>query len=66
MTMADTIAVMNDGRIEQLGPPDELYERPATAFVAGFLGVSNLLPGTRRGAGRDPPRRRDARVAPRR
>lgn len=43
--MADTIAVMNGGRIEQLGPPAELYERPATAFVAGFLGVSNLLPG---------------------
>jgi spermidine/putrescine transport system ATP-binding protein len=45
MTMADTIAVMNNGRIEQLGPPAELYESPATAFVAGFLGVSNLLPG---------------------
>jgi len=49
MTMADTIAVMNDGRIEQLGPPDELYERPKTAFVAGFLGVSNLLPGAASG-----------------
>jgi spermidine/putrescine transport system ATP-binding protein len=46
MTMADTIAVMNRGRIEQLGAPDELYERPATAFVAGFLGVSNLLAGS--------------------
>jgi spermidine/putrescine transport system ATP-binding protein len=45
MTMADTIAVMNHGRVEQLGRPDELYERPRTAFVAGFLGVSNLLPG---------------------
>jgi spermidine/putrescine transport system ATP-binding protein len=45
MTMADAIAVMNRGRIEQLGPPEELYERPATAFVAGFLGASNLLPG---------------------
>jgi spermidine/putrescine transport system ATP-binding protein len=45
MTMADSIAVMNDGRIEQLGPPAELYERPATPFVAGFLGVSNLLLG---------------------
>lgn len=45
MTMADTIAVMNQGRIEQLGPPEELYERPASAFVAGFLGASNLLPG---------------------
>jgi spermidine/putrescine transport system ATP-binding protein len=46
MTMADRIAVMNQGHIEQLGPPEELYERPKTAFVAGFLGVSNLLPGT--------------------
>ena len=46
MTMADAIAVMNRGRIEQLGPPTELYERPATTFVAGFLGVSNLLYGT--------------------
>jgi spermidine/putrescine transport system ATP-binding protein len=46
MTMADAIAVMNRGRIEQLGPPQELYERPATAFVAGFLGISNLLHGT--------------------
>ena len=46
MTMADTIAVMNRGRIEQLGAPRELYERPRTAFVAGFLGVSNLLRGT--------------------
>lgn len=45
MTMADAIAVMNRGRIEQLGPPEELYERPATAFVANFLGVSNLLRG---------------------
>ncbi|MDH4339417.1 MAG: ABC transporter ATP-binding protein, partial [Thermoleophilia bacterium] len=50
MTMADSIAVMNQGRIEQLGPPEELYERPATAFVAGFLGASNLLPGTVEGA----------------
>ena len=46
MTMADAIAVMNKGRIEQLGPPNELYEKPATAFVAGFLGVSNLLYGS--------------------
>ncbi len=52
MTMADTIAVMNGGRIEQLGTPAELYERPATAFVAGFLGKSNLLAGTVNGAGR--------------
>jgi spermidine/putrescine transport system ATP-binding protein len=46
MTMADRIAVMNHGRIEQLGTPTELYETPATAFVASFLGVSNLIPGT--------------------
>ena len=46
MTMADAIAVMNKGRIEQLGPPTELYEKPASAFVASFLGVSNLLHGS--------------------
>jgi spermidine/putrescine transport system ATP-binding protein len=46
MTMADAIAVMNSGRIEQLGAPTELYETPRTAFVAGFLGISNLLSGT--------------------
>jgi spermidine/putrescine transport system ATP-binding protein len=46
MTMADGIAIMNAGRLEQLGSPSELYERPQTAFVASFLGISNLLPGT--------------------
>src|SRR5437867_744438 len=46
MTMADTIAIMNAGHIEQLGTPTELYEQPQTAFVAGFLGISNLLPGS--------------------
>jgi spermidine/putrescine transport system ATP-binding protein len=45
MTMSDRIAVMRAGHIEQLGTPDELYERPRTEFVAGFLGVSNLLDG---------------------
>jgi spermidine/putrescine transport system ATP-binding protein len=45
MTMSDRIAVMNRGRYEQLGDPESLYERPATRFVAGFLGISNLLPG---------------------
>jgi spermidine/putrescine transport system ATP-binding protein len=45
MTMADTVAVMNKGRIEQMGPPEELYEAPRTAFVANFLGQSNLLTG---------------------
>jgi spermidine/putrescine transport system ATP-binding protein len=46
MTMSDRIAVMNRGRYEQLGDPEALYERPQTRFVAGFLGVSNLLPAT--------------------
>jgi spermidine/putrescine transport system ATP-binding protein len=46
MTMSDRIAVMNGGRYEQLGDPEGLYERPTTRFVAGFLGVSNLLPAT--------------------
>ena len=45
MTMSDRIAVMNKGRYEQLGDPASLYERPSTRFVAGFLGISNLLPG---------------------
>jgi spermidine/putrescine transport system ATP-binding protein len=45
MTMADRIAVMNKGRIEQAGDATELYERPTTAFVARFLGVSNLIDG---------------------
>jgi putative spermidine/putrescine transport system ATP-binding protein len=43
LTMSDRIAVFNEGRIEQVSPPVELYERPATEFVAGFVGVSNLL-----------------------
>jgi spermidine/putrescine transport system ATP-binding protein len=43
MTMADTIAVMNAGRIEQLGDPATLYEHPASTFVANFLGQSNLI-----------------------
>ncbi len=45
MTMADTVAVMNAGRIEQRGRPQELYDLPRTPFVANFLGRSNLLPG---------------------
>jgi spermidine/putrescine transport system ATP-binding protein len=49
MSMADAIAVMNEGRIEQLGSPEELYERPRTAFVARFLGACNLLEGDRVG-----------------
>jgi spermidine/putrescine transport system ATP-binding protein len=45
MTMADTIAVMNAGEIEQMGSPDDLYENPRTTFVANFLGQSNLIGG---------------------
>jgi spermidine/putrescine transport system ATP-binding protein len=45
MTMADTVAVMNKGQIEQMGAPEELYELPKTAFVANFLGQSNLFTG---------------------
>ncbi|HEV8545536.1 MAG TPA: ABC transporter ATP-binding protein [Candidatus Limnocylindrales bacterium] len=50
MTMSDRIAVMNAGHYEQLGDPENLYERPTTRFVAGFLGVSNLLPATVEGS----------------
>lgn len=50
MTMADTIAVMNHGKIERLGPPVEIYEDPRTAFVAGFLGACNLMSGTVNGS----------------
>jgi spermidine/putrescine transport system ATP-binding protein len=49
MTMADTIAVMNRGVIEQMGAPAELYDNPQTTFVANFLGQSNLIEGTLRG-----------------
>jgi spermidine/putrescine transport system ATP-binding protein len=45
LTMSDRIAVMNEGVVEQVAQPEEVYERPATTFVAGFIGVSNLLPG---------------------
>ncbi|MFF4959728.1 ABC transporter ATP-binding protein [Streptomyces sp. NPDC001222] len=45
LTMSDRIAVFNQGRIEQVGTPAEIYERPATAFVASFVGTSNLLQG---------------------
>jgi putative spermidine/putrescine transport system ATP-binding protein len=43
LTMSDRLAVFNRGRIEQVGPPAEVYEHPRTEFVAGFVGVSNLL-----------------------
>jgi spermidine/putrescine transport system ATP-binding protein len=53
MTMADTVAVMHEGRIEQMGSPVEIYENPRTAFVANFLGQSNLLTGTIKGVDGD-------------
>src|SRR5207248_4581511 len=43
LTMSDRLAVFSEGRIEQLGTPAEVYERPATEFVAGFIGVSNII-----------------------
>jgi putative spermidine/putrescine transport system ATP-binding protein len=43
LTMSDRIAVFNDGRIEQVGPPAEVYERPQSEFIAGFVGVSNVI-----------------------
>jgi spermidine/putrescine transport system ATP-binding protein len=46
LTMSDRIVVMNAGRIEQVGRAEEIYERPQTEFVAGFIGVSNILEGT--------------------
>jgi putative spermidine/putrescine transport system ATP-binding protein len=46
LTMSDRIAVFNKGRIEQIGSPDEVYERPATAFVANFVGENNRVAGT--------------------
>jgi spermidine/putrescine transport system ATP-binding protein len=45
LTMSDRIAVMNKGVVEQVADPETVYERPATTFVAGFIGVSNLMPG---------------------
>ena len=52
LTMSDRIAVMNHGRIEQIGDPEDVYERPATTFVAGFIGVSNLMPGVVKSRGK--------------
>lgn len=51
MTMADTVAVMNAGRIEQMGHPADIYELPRTAFVANFLGQSNLIQGRKQSDG---------------
>ncbi|SEO37159.1 putative spermidine/putrescine transport system ATP-binding protein [Salinihabitans flavidus] len=46
LTMADVVIVMNEGRVQQIGSPMEIYRDPANAFVAGFIGTSNLLPCT--------------------
>jgi ABC-type Fe3+/spermidine/putrescine transport system ATPase subunit len=65
LTMSDRVAVMQRGRIEQVGPPAELYEAPASRFVADFLGESNFVDGVVTGASVDGlarPRRRGARV----
>jgi spermidine/putrescine transport system ATP-binding protein len=51
LTMSDRIAVMNRGHVEQIGDPEEVYDRPTTTFVAGFIGVSNLMPGVIRKTG---------------
>jgi putative spermidine/putrescine transport system ATP-binding protein len=45
LTMSDRIAVFNEGKIQQVGTPSEIYERPASSFVAGFVGTSNLISG---------------------
>jgi putative spermidine/putrescine transport system ATP-binding protein len=52
MTMADLVVVMGDGKIRQAAPPIEIYRKPADAFVAGFIGMTNLLPIETDGAGR--------------
>jgi ABC-type Fe3+/spermidine/putrescine transport system ATPase subunit len=49
--MSDRLAVMSNGRIEQIGPPKEVYEEPSTAYVADFLGVSNLVDAVAYGPG---------------
>ena len=53
LTMSDRIAVMSNGIVEQVDTPENVYERPGTTFVAGFIGVSNLMPGTIASAGGD-------------
>jgi putative spermidine/putrescine transport system ATP-binding protein len=53
LAIADRVGVMNKGRLEQLGPPTEIYSRPATAFVAEFVGLTNRMPGTVKSGGVD-------------
>ena len=67
LTMSDRIAVMNNGHVEQAGPPQAVYEDPETLFVADFLGVSNLISADGRRAGRrllQPPASPSGRCAP--
>ena len=52
LTMSDRIAVMSEGRVEQIGSPEEIYHEPETVFVAGFIGMANLLPARDRAATR--------------
>ena len=51
LTMSDRIAVMNDGRVEQIGTPQEIYHSPTSVFVANFIGVANLIPAVVRDPG---------------
>jgi len=51
LTMSDRIAVMNDGRVEQIGTPQEIYHSPTSIFVANFIGVANLIPAVVRAPG---------------
>ena len=53
LSLADRVAVMRDGRIEQIGAPDDIYYRPQTRFIGAFVGDANILPGTRNPAGAD-------------
>jgi spermidine/putrescine transport system ATP-binding protein len=53
LTLSDRLAVMSGGRIEQVGTPAEVYEEPASTYVAGFLGVANLMTATASGSGAD-------------
>jgi spermidine/putrescine transport system ATP-binding protein len=53
LTMSDRVAIMNNGVIEQCGTPEDVYERPRTAFAAGFIGTSNLMTGTWTGGALD-------------
>src|SRR6202043_620642 len=46
LTMADRVVIMRDGRLEQVGTPEEIYSRPTSRFVASFIGASNFLPGS--------------------